>query len=215
MHGWDVINDGLNETAGAGGTESLRSHQWSQIVGPEYITLAFKFAHEADPQARLYYNEAGIERGSKHENSMALFRRLLKEGAPIHGVGIQGHWSTNNLPYDELEKAITDYHSLGLKVAISELDIGIAGAGGGRGRGTAAPPSAEALQAQAEAYAKLFGILLKHKEKIERVTFWGFTDARTFRTGQNPLIFDAQNRRKPAYSAIVDAALRQPAVSPR
>lgn len=68
--------------------------------------------------------------------------------------------------------------------------------------------SAEDLKAQADAYARLFAILLKHKDHIERVTFWGLSDRRTWRFGQNPLIFDASNQRKPAYAAIVDEALK-------
>jgi hypothetical protein len=63
-------------------------------VGPKFLTLAFKYAHDADPDAKLYYNDYNIEAGPKHESSMVLLRRLIKDGAPIHGVGIQGHWST-------------------------------------------------------------------------------------------------------------------------
>jgi GH35 family endo-1,4-beta-xylanase len=77
--------------------------------------------------------------------------------------------------------------------------------GGGRGAGT--PPSTEDLKAQADAYAKLFAIFIKHKDTVERVTFWGLSDRRSWRAGQSPLIFDAKNQRKPAYDAIVDALL--------
>jgi endo-1,4-beta-xylanase len=110
-------------------------------------------------------------------------------------------------------------------VSISELDLTIRGASGGqlgqpgRGRGAgsrpatrpatpATPASAQDLKAQADAYARLFGIFLKHKDHIERVTFWGLSDRRTWRFGQNPLIFDANNQRKAAYIAIVDEAQR-------
>jgi hypothetical protein len=82
-----------------------------------------------------------------------------------------------------------------------------AGRGGpGRGRGAGGPPSAAALQSQADAYARLFAIFLKHQNVVERVTLWGLNDARSWRTGQSPLLFDAQNKRKPAYNAVVDAA---------
>ena len=117
-------------------TENLRNSAWLQAIGPEFLTLAFKFAHEADPDATLYYNDYGIEAGPKHESSVVLLKRLLKEGAPVHGVGIQGHWSTGRIPYDDLDKAISDYASLGLKVSITELDVTIRGASGGQfGRG--------------------------------------------------------------------------------
>jgi GH35 family endo-1,4-beta-xylanase len=173
--------------------------------------LAFKFAHEADPDAILYYNDYDIESGPKHASSMVLLKRLLEEGAPIHGVGIQGHWRTGSVPLEDIDKAISDYASLGLKISITELDVTIRGAsggqfGGGFGRrrfGSITPPSNSDLEAQAEAYSRLFTILEKHKDVIERVTFWGLNDRRTWRFGQHPLIFDSNNRPKPAYAAIV------------
>ncbi|MFO0852437.1 MAG: endo-1,4-beta-xylanase [Gemmataceae bacterium] len=213
VRGWDVVNEAINDngTAETAKTENLRPSRWVRTVGPGFLTLAFKFAHEADPDAKLYYNDYGIEVGPKHESSMALLRRLIKDGAPVHGVGIQGHWSTTNVPYDAIDKAIADYASLGLKVSITELDVTIRGAAGGqfgppgRRKGEVKPPSPEDLKAQADAYAKLFAIFLKHKDVIERVTFWGLSDRRTWRYGQHPLLFDAANQPKPAYSAVVDA----------
>jgi GH35 family endo-1,4-beta-xylanase len=186
-----------------------------QALGPEFLTLAFKFAHEADPDAKLYYNDYGIEAGPKHASSMLLLKRLLKAGTPIHGVGIQGHWTISHIPYAALDQAITDYDSLGLKVSITELDVTIRGESGGQfgfgrrrpGGPPPEPPKPQDLKAQADAYARLFSICIKHKGAMERVTFWGLSDRRTWRYGQHPLIFDSDNQRKPAYAAIVDAIL--------
>jgi GH35 family endo-1,4-beta-xylanase len=121
--------------------------------------------------------------------------------------------------YAALDKAIADYASLGLKVSITELDVTIRGTSGGQlgpgpglgrrrlsDRGSA-PLSPQDLEAQADAYARLFAIFIKHKNVVERVTFWGMSDRRTWRFGQHPLVFDSQNQRKPAYVAIVDALL--------
>jgi GH35 family endo-1,4-beta-xylanase len=212
IRGWDVVNEAINDGGNSqtAQTENLRNSSWMRTVGPEFLTLAFKFAHEADSDARLYYNDYNIEAGAKHESSMVLLKRLIKEGAPIHGVGIQGHWSTANVPYAALDKAIADYASLGLKVSITELDVTIRGASGGqsgRGADQGSPPSPQDLKAQADAYAKLFAIFIKHKDVVERVTFWGLNDRRSWRSGQHPLIFDSKNQRKPAYAAIVDALL--------
>ena len=213
IRGWDVVNEAINDR-GNPETENLRNSKWMQTLGPEFLTLAFKFAHEADPQAKLYYNDYNIEAGAKHASSMLLLKRLIKEGAPIRGVGIQGHWSTRGVPFAEIDKAIANYASLGLKVSITELDVTIRGTSGGQfgpgpggRRGGGAPPSAEDLKAQADAYARLFAIFIKHKDTVERVTFWGLSDRRTWRFGQNPLIFDSNSQRKPAYPAIVDALL--------
>jgi len=216
IRGWDVVNEAINDGGNAqtARTENLRNSSWLQAMGPEFLTLAFKFAHEADPGAKLYYNDYGIEAGPKHASSMVLLKRLIKDGAPIHGVGIQGHWSTAGIPYAALDKAIADYASLGLKVSITELDVTIRGSSGGQlgprlegRRPGGAPPSPQDLKAQADAYARLFALFIKHKNVVERVTFWGLSDRRTWLAGQHPLIFDSNNQRKPAYAAIVDALL--------
>ncbi len=222
IQSWDVVNEAINDGGNAetAQTENLRNSSWLRALGPEFLTLAFKFAHEADPDAKLYYNDYGIEAGPKHESSMVLLKRLIKEGAPVHGVGIQGHWSTGRIPYDALDKAISDYASLGLEVSVTELDVTIRGASGGQfgpafgGRGFGgrrfgggSPPSPQDLKTQADDYARLFSILIQHRDAIERVTFWGLSDRRTWRFGQHPLIFDSNNQPKPAYRAIVDAVL--------
>ncbi len=215
IRSWDVVNEAIADggNAESAGTENLRNSSWVRTLGPEFLTLAFKFAHDADPEAKLYYNDYGIEAGPKHASSLVLLKRLIKDGAPIYGVGIQGHWSTTRVPFASIDKAISDYASLGLKVSVSELDLTIRGASGGQfgagpgpfgGRGVE-PASPQDLKAQAEAYARLFSIFIKHTNEIERVTFWGLSDRRTWRRGQNPLIFDSNNQRKPAYVAIVDA----------
>ena len=179
------------------------------------MTFAFKRAHEADPDALLFYNDYNIEQGAsrnsgKHASSMMLLKRLIEEGAPIDGVGIQGHWHLDtNL--EDVDKAIADYASLGLKVAITELDVTSTGTnsgafGGGRGAGNAGN-SEEAFKKQAEMYKKLFEIFLKHADVIDRVTFWGISDGRSWRSSQTPLLFDSQMRPKPAYEAILDLGL--------
>jgi GH35 family endo-1,4-beta-xylanase len=215
VRSWDVVNEAIDDRgdAGTADTENLRNSRWLQTLGPEYLTLAFKHAHEADPAAKLYYNDYGIEAGAKHESSMVLLRRLIKEGVPVHGVGIQGHWSTANVPHAAIDRAIADYAALGLKVSISELDVTIRGASGGQlrrggfGGRRGEPASQQDLGAQADAYSRLFSTFIKHKDVVERVTFWGLSDRRSWRSGQHPLIFDADNERKPAYGAIVDVVL--------
>jgi GH35 family endo-1,4-beta-xylanase len=216
--GWDVVNEAINDGGDdtTAATENFRRSQWFQIVGPDYLLQAFKYAREADPDVALHYNDYNIESGPKHRSSVVLLKRLIADGAPITTVGIQGHWSVPGMTAQKLEdidKAIEAYKALKLKVAITELDVTIAGAGGGqlgggRGRGAATPPTPESLQAQADAYAKLFAIFLKHRDVIDRVTFWGLHDRRSWRAGQSPLAFDGESRAKPALDAIVSAAAR-------
>lgn len=212
VSGWDVVNEAINDGEGVG--ENLRQSSWLKIVGPDYLTQAFTFAREADPAVRLLYNDYNIESGSKHRSSVLLLRRLMDEGAPITGVGIQGHWSLPALTpqkYEEIERAIESYAALKLRIAITELDVTLTGGAGGQlGRGQAPPepPSPDLLTAQADAYAKLFTIFTRHRAAIDRVTFWGLNDRRSWRRGRYPLAFDAEYQPKPALKAIVDAVAR-------
>ena len=209
--GWDVFNESIAD-GGDGKTENLRTFSWYQYVGPEVLTLAFKWAHEADPKAELYYNDYNIEQGAvenkgKHASSMLLLKRLIAEGAPITGVGIQGHWHLDtNL--DDVEKAIENYASLGLKVSITELDVTATGSNSGAfgvSQGNRTIP-AENYQKQAEVYKKLFEILMRHADVVDRVTFWGLSDTRSWRRGQDALLFDGQLNPKPAFKAVIDAS---------
>jgi endo-1,4-beta-xylanase len=212
LTGWDVFNESIAD-GGDGSTENLRTNSWYRVVGPDVLTMAFKWAHEADPKAQLYYNDYNIEQGAvenkgKHASSMMLLKRLIAEGAPITGVGIQGHWHLDTNLAD-VEKAITNYASLGLKVAITELDVTAtgsnSGAFGGFGRGNVTIPP-ENYEKQAEVYKKLFEIFMRHSDVIDRVTFWGISDNRSWRRGQAALVFDGQLNPKPAYQAILDVA---------
>ncbi len=218
LQSWDVVNEAINDGGNAetAQTENLRDSKWLQILGQDFLRLAFEFAHAADPEAILYYNDYNIESGPKHESSMVLLKRLLDAGAPVHAVGIQGHWRSGSVPFEDIDRAITNYASLGLKVSITELDVTIRGAaggqfgqgGGGRRSRGATPATVDDLNQQADDYAKLFAIFKKHEDVIERVTFWGLNDRRTWRFGQHPLLFDANNNPKPAYAAIVNDAGR-------
>ncbi len=188
--GWDVFNESIAD-GGDGTTENLRTFSWYKAVGPEVITLAFKWAHEADPKAQLYYNDYNIEQGAvenkgKHASSLLLLKRLIKEGAPITGVGIQGHWHLNTNLAD-VEKAIENYAALGLKVSITELDVTATGNNSGAmsvNQGDRRIP-AENFEKQAEVYKKLFEIFMRHADVIDRVTFWGLSDTRSWRRSQN------------------------------
>jgi endo-1,4-beta-xylanase len=209
--GWDVANESI-EDGGDGTTENLRDYSWYKVVGPDVLTLAFKWAREADPDAELYYNDYNIEKGAvantgKHASSMLLLKRLIAEGAPITGVGIQGHWHLDT-DLADVEKAIQNYASLGLRVSITELDVTSTGNNSGEfnvSQGERKIP-AENYQKQAEVYKELFEIFKRNANVIDRVTFWGISDTRSWRRGQDALIFDGQLQPKPSFHAIIEAS---------
>lgn len=207
--GWDVVNESIAD-GGDGTTENLRNYSWYEVVGPQVLNLAFKWAHEAAPDAQLYYNDYNIEQGAventgKHASSLLLLKRLIDEGAPITGVGIQGHWHLDTNLAD-VEKAIENYAALGLRVAITELDVTATGNNSGAfgvNQGDRSIPE-ENYQKQAEVYKELFEIFMRHADVIDRVTFWGISDTRSWRRGQDALLFDGDLNPKPAYEAVID-----------
>jgi len=222
IYGWDVVNEAIVDPPGQGqmnnsrwteGGENLRNSQWVRAIGPEYLTMAFKWAHMADPESLLYYNDYNIEQGAvnnngKHAASLVLLKRLIKDGAPINGVGIQGHWHLDSNLQD-IEKAIENYEALGLKIAITELDVtstgGNSGALGRQGGGGAI--TEENTKKQAEVFGKLFEIFNRHAKSITRVTLWGISDTRSWRGGQGALLHDGQLNPKPSYKAVMDVGL--------
>jgi endo-1,4-beta-xylanase len=118
---WDVVNEALSDTPG----EVLRKTPWLKAIGEDYIAEAFRAAHLADPDAILIYNDYNIELGYKRPRALQLLKSLLDQKVPIHAVGIQCHWRLNVPDLTEVEKAIQQFGAMGLKVMITELDIGV------------------------------------------------------------------------------------------
>lgn len=125
VYAWDVVNEAIADDTGADSTQFLRNSPWYRICGDEFIAKAFEYAHAADPEAQLFYNDYNTERPEKRDRVYRLLKQLVDAGVPITGVGIQGHWSV----YEPTEKAlgatIDRFSRLGLKVQITELDISI------------------------------------------------------------------------------------------
>ncbi len=121
IYAWDVVNEAIDDNP----ANYLRPSEWLKICGEEYIARAFEYAHEADPNAALYYNDYNAERPEKRDRIFKLVKSLKDKGIPIHGVGLQGHWSLYEPSKTELEGAIKKFSSLGLKVQITELDVSV------------------------------------------------------------------------------------------
>ena len=222
IHGWDVVNEAVNE----GG--SLRQSEWQKVAGDEYIEKAFQYAHEADPQAELYYNEYAVENEPKRKGVLALIARLKQAGIPITAVGIQSHESLLWPPAQQLDAALSEFAKLGVRVNITELDVDVLpkthreNGNADVSRTIKGSPAMnpwkhgmpEAAQKKlADRYAELFRVFVKHKAEIDRVTFWGVTDATSWlnnfpvkgRTNY-PLLFGRDGQPKPAFHAVIESA---------
>lgn len=213
---WDVVNEALSD-----GKEYLRPTPWLAALGEDYLAEAFHAAHEADPTAELFYNDYNIELPEKREKALRLIRELRRRGAPVHGIGIQGHWQLDHIPFAEIEKSLIAFHAEGLKIMITELDFDVVprrqsgAATDVREEGQDLYPNGlppELLERQAQQYARLFALFDQHHDKIHRVTFWGLHDGRTWLNGwpykrtNHPLFWDRQLQAKPALAAVLAVA---------
>jgi endo-1,4-beta-xylanase len=208
IYAWDVVNEAI-----ADDTTFLRKSKWSQITGQEFIEKAFVYAHEADPKAALFYNDYNTEQPAKREKIYKLLKDLLAKGIPVHGVGLQAHWSVNNPTREELEKSIQMFSSLGLQVQFTELDISVyAGRQGGQLINGEKPQekavfTPEMEQQQLEKYKMVFEVFRKYRKNITGVTFWNVSDRYTWLDGRGrknyPLLFDTNLQPKKAYFEVV------------
>ncbi len=215
---WDVVNEALDD-----GTNFLRTSGWTAACGEEFIAKAFAFAHAADPQALLIYNDYNDELPAKRAKLIRLVRALREQRVPLHAVGLQGHYELDRLPLADLEATFVALRELGVKVVVSELDLDVIPRGrwwadGGKHRAELAkfdpyrdgcPP--EVLQRQAEQYAQLFRLFRRYAEVIARVSFWDLHDGQSWLNGfpwrrvNYPLLFDRAGKPKPAFAAVISA----------
>ena len=200
IHGWDVVNEPIMEEG-----EGLRQCLWNQVLGDDYVGLALTAAHEADPDAVLLVNDYYLEiKPKKRATFLKMCERLLKSGAPLHGIGTQSHMFADIQP-GLIKTAIRDIASLGLKVHVAEVDISVAGAKAGGNQAEPRFGQIRALTELVEAYhdvpaAQRYGF-----------TFWGVRDSdswlngpKEFNCSDEPLLFDRSGRPKPLAMAYAD-----------
>ncbi|MEM2401602.1 MAG: endo-1,4-beta-xylanase [Candidatus Bathyarchaeia archaeon] len=191
IYAWDVVNEAIDDSG------TLRDTVWLRNIGPEYIEMAFRWAHEADPQALLFYNDYGAEGlNAKSDAIYNLVKGLLEKGVPIHGVGLQMHISLENPPSpEEVAANIKRLNELGLEVHITEMDVRIR-----------MPAKWEDLIKQAEIYRDILKVCLS-ADNCKAFVMWGFTDKYSWIPGSfsgygAALIFDESYTPKPAYYYI-------------
>ena len=226
IHGWDVVNEAIIDDG------SLRKCKWLDIIGEDYVQKAFEFAHQADPQAELYYNEYDYEYGPKLQAVIRLVKSLQAGGVRVDGVGIQGHWFLDFPKIEIVEGYIQALAELKVKLMITELDVGvvpfchfdmtkadIASFDAETQKKYNPYPNGlpDAVQRdQAKRFADLFTLFRKHRDKFSRVTLWGVQDGQSWRSYwplkgrmDYPLLFDRHCKPKPAFDAVVKLAQQQ------
>jgi endo-1,4-beta-xylanase len=217
--GWDVVNEAISDAK----DEYLRDTPARRAIGDDYIIKAFEFAHAADPDAELYYNDYGNEHAEKCEKTIRLVRELRAGGVRLDAVGIQSHLRLDDPDGpDRLDRAIAAYAAEGVKVMISELDVDVLprrvrGADVAARERSGADPYRRSLppevaEAQARFYGRIFRVVLKHPGVVTRITFWGTHDGTSWlnfwpvaRRTNHPLLWDRDLEPKPALGAVLDA----------
>ncbi|MBB4078683.1 endo-1,4-beta-xylanase [Lewinella aquimaris] len=206
VDGWDVVNEVFDTRGG-----ELRATPFYTAMGEDYIELAFRTAHAADPQAKLFINDFGTERDTSKLNALVdLVVRMRQTGVPIHGIGFQWHQQMRD-DTAVIRQTLRRAAATGLLLHISELDLIFNthndAAGGGVEEISRMTP--ELLAAQADRYETLARIYRQEVPAPQRygITFWDFTDRDTWIRGffdmnDWPTLYDDDLQPKPAYDGF-------------
>jgi endo-1,4-beta-xylanase len=220
IRGWDVVNEAVNEDG------TLRRSPWLEIIGPEYIAMAFRFAHEADPSAELHYNDFSVEGAAKRGGIVRLITALRADGVPVTAIGMQEHQKLDWPTTGAIDSAIVDLAATGLQLMVTELDVDVLPSNRGQRteaieqqlmRSGAPDPYRAGLPdsvqlALARRYGEIVRVYLAHRDVITRVTFWGVDDAGSWLNNfpvrgrvNYPLLFDRRGMPKAAFDTVIAA----------
>lgn len=220
VQAWDVVNEAFEDDG------TLRKSLFYQILGEDYIPLAFRYAHEADPSAELYINDYSMNKASKVEGVARFFAPLIRQGLPVTAIGMQGHMVLEGNNYvEEYEHSIQTIRALGVKTFFSEVDLsvlpnpyGFAGANVSD-RFAYRPevdPYRDGLTADKQRevqdfWVRFFQMLTRHRDDILRVNFWCLSDACSWRNDfpikgrtDYATLFDRQGQPKPEVQAVIN-----------
>lgn len=221
IKGWDVVNEAIEDDG------SWRNSKFYQILGEDYVRLAFEYAHQADPDAELYYNDYSMAHPGRRDAVVKMVQKLKQQGVKVDAIGMQGHITLDFPTVDAFEKSIIAFAQTGAKIMITEMDITVlptpkenngADVSLNFNYDKKLNPFANGLPdsvatALHNRYADFFHLFLKHKDKISRVTIWGIGDAQSWRNywpvyGRTdyPLLFDRNLKPKPVVQTIINDA---------
>jgi endo-1,4-beta-xylanase len=215
---WDVVNEALNDDG------TMRVTKWQQIIGNDFVEKAFEYAHQADPNAQLYYNDYSLYKPEKRDGAVRLVKHLQAKGIPVHGIGMQGHYGLGHPEnLKDVEDSILAFAELG-DVMITEFDISVLPSPGKDAEGADLDVNVELAakynpytdglpediaQAQGKRFVDLFRIFLAHQDKISRVTFWGVSDGDNWKNNwpmqgrtDYPLLIDRDYQLKPVTNEL-------------
>lgn len=191
---WDVVNEAIDDNG------SFRQTPWSGSAPIETFQKAFQWAHDTDPSGLLFYNDYGAEAlGMKSDAVYALLKNLRERQVPVHGVGLQMHLDgMSPISLEDVRTNIRRLATLGLIIHITELDVRMP-----------VPLTPQAKSKQAAVYRRVVELVLS-EPAVQALVVWGIHDGASWIPSQFPghggaLLYDAQCRPKPSYTAVLEA----------
>jgi endo-1,4-beta-xylanase len=219
IKGWDVVNEAFEDNG------TYRNSKFYQILGKDFIKYAFQFAHEADPNTELYYNDYNMEIPAKCDAVVTLVKELKAAGCRIDAVGSQSHMNMNSPTIDAATKSFDKLKAVGVKILITEWDISIlpspyegANIAENFKYSEKMDPYRNAIPDSIQnkwnkRMLDMFELFLKYSDDIDRVTLWGVTDNSTWLNNfpirgrkDYPMLFDRNNNPKPVVSEMIKLA---------
>ena len=216
IKGWDVVNEAILEDG------SYRKSPFYEILGEDFIPLAFQYAHEADPDAELYINDYAMNMPSKRDKYVELVKKLKEKGLRVDAIGMQGHMGMDYPELDEFEKSIDAFASTGCKVMVTEWDMSAlptlnrgANVSDTTEYESKLNPYPDGLPEEVgqewnERMERFFELFLKHSDQISRVTLWGVSDGDSWKNDwpmkgrvEYPLLFDRSYEMKPFMKKLI------------
>lgn len=209
IYAWDVVNEVIDDDD----SKNFRESKWYKICGEDFISKAFEYAHEADPNALLFYNDYNTENPGKRDRIYTMLKKLIDAKVPIHGIGLQSHLSIYRPSEENLRASIEKFATLGLEIQITELDVSVYPS-----ESTPRPRrpdesdtfTSEMEQKQIAQYKMIFTVFRDYKKFITNVTFWNVSDTYSWldnfpvRGRKNyPLLFDKDQNPKKAYWEVI------------
>jgi endo-1,4-beta-xylanase len=219
IKGWDVVNEAFEDNG------TYRNSKFFQILGKDFIKYAFQFAHEADPNVELYYNDFNVETPAKCDAIVEMVKELKAEGCRIDAVGSQAHMHLNTPTLEATETSFNKLKAAGVHILITEWDISMlpspyegANISAHFGYSKEMDPYRDAVpdsvqQKWNKRVLDMFGLFLKYNDVVDRVTLWGLSDAGSWLNNfpirgrkDFPLLFDRQYQRKPVVDEMIKIA---------